>query len=236
MKPRHSGGWGMKNLGAEYENLDYKAYQVIKDMIIDRQLLPGQKIPQEKLALDLGISRTPLINALKFLENEKLIQAIPRRGYFVRLFTQKEMIYIFELREVLEGLTARRACLEITDAQIKKLNNFFNKFRGLKEIADYKKYAKEDRCFHNFIVEIGAKEFLKSILQTYNIIAFSYQLDASEGLVRPPSDTIGEHLAIIKAISDRNPGQAEDLMRLHLRRSLESLKKENRKRGKKPIS
>ena len=93
MKPQHSGGWDMKNLGAEYENLDYKAYQVIKDMIIVRQLLPGQKIPQEKLALDLGISRTPLISALKFLENEKLVQAMPRRGYFVRLFTQKEMIY-----------------------------------------------------------------------------------------------------------------------------------------------
>ena len=223
-----SRGGNMKNLGAEYENLDYKAYQVLKGMIIDRQLLPGQKIPQEKLALDLGISRTPLINALKFLENEKLIQAKPRRGYFVRLFTQKEMIYIFELREVLEGLTTRRACLEITEAQTKKLNKFFIQFKGLKEISDTKAYASEDRSFHNFITEIGAKEFLKSMLQTYNIIAFSYQLDASEGLVRPPSDTIDEHLAIIKAISDRNPGQAEDLMRLHLRRSLESLKKGNR--------
>ena len=85
----------MRNLGAEYENLDYKAYQVIKDMIIDRQFLPGQKIPQEKLATDLGISRTPLVNALKYLEHEKLIKAIPRRGYFVRLFTQQEMISIF---------------------------------------------------------------------------------------------------------------------------------------------
>jgi DNA-binding GntR family transcriptional regulator len=224
----------VKNLGAEYENLDHKAYQVIKDMIIDRQLLPGQKIPQEKLAEELGISRTPLVNALKYLEHEKLIQVLPRRGYFVRLFTQKEMIYIFELREVLEGLAARRACQEITEERIQILNGFFNKFKGLKEINDFKEYAGEDRTFHNFIVEIGAKEFLKSILQTYNIIAFSYQLDASEGLVRPPSETIGEHLAIIKAISDRDPSQAEDLMRLHLRRSLESLKKENRKTEKNP--
>jgi DNA-binding GntR family transcriptional regulator len=70
----------VKNLGAEYENLDHKAYQVIKDMIIDRQLLPGQKIPQEKLAEELGISRTPLVNALKYLEHEKLIQVLPRRA------------------------------------------------------------------------------------------------------------------------------------------------------------
>ena len=224
----------MKNLGAEYENLDHKAYQVIKDMIIDRQLLPGQKIPQEKLAEELGISRTPLVNALKYLEHEKLIQVLPRRGYFVRLFTQKEMIYIFELREVLEGVATRRACQEITEEQIQTVNGFFNKFKGLKKIDDFKAYAREDRAFHGFIVEIGAKEFLKSILQTYNIIAFSYQLNGSEGLARPPSDTIGEHLAIIEAINDRNPGQAEDLMRLHLRRSLESLKKKNSKAEKNP--
>ena len=68
------------NLGAEHENLDQKAYQILKSMIIERQLLPGDKYPQEKLAEDLGISRTPLINALKFLEHEKLVQSIPRRG------------------------------------------------------------------------------------------------------------------------------------------------------------
>lgn len=217
----------MKNLGAEYENLDYKAYHVLKDMIIDRDLLPGQKIPQEKLAADLGISRTPLVNALKFLEHEKLIKAIPRRGYFVRLFTPQEMISIFELREVLEGLAARRACDQISDTGIRKLRSFFSRFRGLGKIEDYKEYAKEDRRFHNFVTKTGAKEFLKSILETYNIIAFSYQLDATEGLVRPPSETIKEHLAIIRAITNRDPEKAESLMRLHLRTSLEVLKQDS---------
>jgi DNA-binding GntR family transcriptional regulator len=214
----------MRNLGAEYENLDYKAYHVLKDMIIDRKLLPGQKIPQEKLAADLGISRTPLVNALKFLEHEKLIKAIPRRGYFVRLFTQQEMISIFELREVLEGLAARRACNEISEAGIKKLKGFFKRFERFAKIEDFKGYAKEDRQFHNFVTETGAKEFLRSILGTYNVIVFSYQLDAEEGLVRPPSETIKEHRAIIRAIAERDPEKAESLMRLHLRRSLEVLK------------
>ena len=71
----------------ETENLDQKAYQIIKDMIENRELLPGQKIQQEKLAAELGISRTPLISALKFLEHEKLVETKPRRGFFVRLFT-----------------------------------------------------------------------------------------------------------------------------------------------------
>ena len=82
----------MVNLGAEHENLDQKAYLILKNMIMSRRLLPGEKIPQEKLAHDLGISRTPLVSALKYLEKEKLVEAIPRRGFYVRLFTKEEMI------------------------------------------------------------------------------------------------------------------------------------------------
>ena len=207
------------NLGAEHENLDQKAYQILKSMIIERQSLPGDKIPQEKFAEDLGISRTPLINALKFLEHEKLVQSIPRRGFFVRLFDKAEMISIFELRELLEGLSARRSCQNITDREIDQLKGFFRQFSGMKDIADIKAYAREDRRFHNLLTGIEAKEFLKSILETYNIISFSYQTVLSEGLVRSPNETIHEHLAIIEAISNRDADSAERLMRRHLSNS-----------------
>jgi DNA-binding GntR family transcriptional regulator len=217
--PRASARRRVVNLGAEHENLDQKAYQILKSMIIERQLLPGDKIPQEKLAEDLGISRTPLINALKFLEHEKLVQSIPRRGFFVRLFDKAEMISIFELRELLEGLSARRACQNITDREIDQLKGFFRQFAGMKNIADIKAYAREDRRFHNLLTGIGAKEFLKSILETYNIISFSYQTVLSEGLVRSPNETIHEHLAIIEAISNRDADSAERLMRRHLSNS-----------------
>ena len=99
----------MKKLGDEHENLDHKVYRQLKAMILDQHLKPGSKIYQEELANDLGISRTPLVNALKRLEQEQLIIAIPRRGFSVRQFSEEEMIRIFELREVLEGLAARRA-------------------------------------------------------------------------------------------------------------------------------
>lgn len=216
----------MKNLGAAHENLDQKAYLIIKNMIIDRKILPGDKIPQEKLAQELGISRTPLVSALKYLEKEKLVAAQPRRGFFVRHFTKLEMISIFELREVLEGLAARRAANQITDAQIKKLQNFFRQFKKSKDITDYRTYARADRGFHNYITEVGAKEFLKSILQTYNIISFSYQVVSSEGLVRPPNQTIHEHLAIIDAISSKDPEAAEELTRRHFQKSIAALKHE----------
>lgn len=216
----------MINLGAEHENLDQKAYSIIKQMITDRKLLPGDKIPQEKLAQDLGISRTPLVSALKYLEKEKLVEAKPRRGFFVRLFTIQEMVSIFELREVLEGLAARRAAANITDSQVGELQRFFHPFKNQGDISDLRSYAREDRRFHSFVTEVGAKEFLKSILQTYNFITASYQYLSTEGLVRPPNETIEEHLAVIKAISERNPEAAEILMRRHLRKTIAHLKED----------
>ena len=216
----------MINLGAEHENLDQKAYSILKNLIIERKLLPGQKIRQEKLAQDLGISRTPLISALKFLEQEKLVESIPRRGFFVRLFSKEEMVSIFELREVLEGLAARRAASKITDSQIIKLNGFFQHFVKQENISNYKGYAREDRRFHNFVIDVGAKEFLKSILQTTNIISFSYQVLHSEGLVRPPNETIQEHRAVIEAIKKRDSQAAENLMRQHFKKSIAYLKQE----------
>lgn len=215
----------MRNIGLEYENLDQKVHSVIRDMIMDRKLLPGEKIPQEKLAKELGVSRTPIVSALKYLEQEKLVESKPRRGFYVRLFSDTEMVYIFEVREVLEGLAARRAAIHAGDAKIEKLKPFFKRFAGPPEIKDVKGYAREDRKFHNYIIEIGAEDILKGILKTYNILSYSYQRLASEGLIRPPEDTVFEHLAIIDAIVKRDAEKAESLTRMHFEKSTALLKR-----------
>lgn len=213
----------MRKIGTHHENLDHKVYRTLKSMISERKFLPGTKIYQDRLAQKLGISRTPLVNALKKLEQEKLITAIPRRGFFIRRFSKKEMVHIFELREVLEGLAARRASVNISENQIQKLKNFF---RGLKisdEPKALKKYAEEDRRFHQFLMDIGGNDLLSSILGTYSIIILSYLGGYQEGLVRSPKETIHEHQAIIEAISKRDPVKAEESARFHLKLSRERL-------------
>ncbi len=216
----------MKNPLIYSENLDQKAYQIIKDMIEHRQLLPGQKIPQEKLAAELGISRTPLINALKFLEQEKLIVTKPRRGFFVRVFTMEEMVSIFEIREVLEGLSARRAAQSITKPQEVQLTKIFQPFLENGDIVDYYAYSKADRKFHNYLTEISTREFLSSILQTYNIVSLAYQFPTREGLIRPPNETIREHIDIVNEICNHDPGAAEQCMRVHLQKTAAKLTKD----------
>ena len=201
-------------------------YERLKELIIERKLMPGEKIYQDKVADELGVSRTPLVNALKMLEREKLISAVPRKGFYVRLFSKQEMVHIFELREVMEGLAARRAAAHITDAQIERLKRFFTGFTEPGDFANFRKYREEDRRFHNFLLDVGGEDILSSILETYNIIIFTYQFLEQEGLVRPPAETIQEHQVIIEAITARDPLKAEELARLHLKKSIEKMKKE----------
>jgi DNA-binding GntR family transcriptional regulator len=216
----------LRKLGSTHENLDHKVYKTLKAMILGQKLSPGAKIHQEKLADDLGVSRTPVVNALKKLEQERLIVAVPRKGFYVRRFSPEEMIRIFELREVLEGLAARRAAVRITDGQLQKLRGFFKGIKVSDQDKDVERYAEEDRRFHNFLIEIGGDEILSGILEMYNLITSSYLVGFRGGLVRPPRETLSEHLAIIGAIRQPDAEKAEQAVRVHLRRSREKLAKE----------
>jgi DNA-binding GntR family transcriptional regulator len=216
----------LKNLGTTHENLDHKIYKTLKAMILGQKLTPGSKIYQEKLAEDLGVSRTPVVNALKKLEQERLITAVPRKGFYIRRFSPEEMVRIFELREVLEGLAARRASQNISEGQARKLQTFFQGLKISDRPEDVENYGEEDRRFHLFLVEIGGDEILSNILQTYNIITSSYLVGFRGGLVRPPRETLSEHRALIEAIARKDAEKAEQAARTHLRRSREKLSKE----------
>ena len=93
-------------------------------------------------------------------------------------------------------LYTRRTAETISDKEIARLRRFFSRFDVDQPVNDISAYSKEDRAFHNYVTDLGSKEFLKSILQSYNIISFSYQFATSEGLVRAPAETLPVHLAI----------------------------------------
>ncbi len=216
----------MKKLGTRHENLDLKVYRELKSMIVDRKLKPGDKILQEKISREFGVSRTPLMCALKKLEQEKLVQAVPRRGFYVRRFTKEEVLEAFELREILEGLAARRAASAITPTQAEKLRTFFHDVDVSDSAHGIRRYAEEDRRFHLCLLELGGFDLLNDILENYNIITVSYRIDLMEGLVRHPRETLPEHSALIEAITSGKPDQAEKLARQHFARSRQRLLRE----------
>ena len=138
----------------EHENLDDKIYARLKQMIADGKLVPGQRILQEKLARDMGVSRTPLVNALKRLAQERLIEWVSRRGIYVKAFSLTEMAQLFEVREGLEPIAARLAAVRISPVEVRQFQRMFDGFSKSPSAAEIRRYLKCDRQFHWRLVEL----------------------------------------------------------------------------------
>ena len=225
----------MEKLGFR-RNLELEVYDIIKSLILDRKYMPGDKIPIDQLKADLGVSRTPIVIALKMLEREMLIKTMPRRGHYVRTFTKREIIDVLELREALEALGARRAARRITESQMKELREFFKEIDVEGDPKALATYAKEDQGFHEFIMEIAGGEVFASVFKAYAIVIFTYHADLPGGFVRHPKETIREHLDLIEAICQGNEDRAEKLMRHHMRlgrqKFIKELEKEEQRKAK----
>ncbi|NIS63034.1 MAG: FCD domain-containing protein [Proteobacteria bacterium] len=190
-------------------------------MILDWELKPGSKILQEHLAQRLSVSRTPLVKALRILESDGLVETAPNRGAFVRKFSKKEMLWMYDIREALEGIAAREAASIATDQQIEELRDIFKDFSPPLENVDIEAYTTADIGFHQKITELCQNQMLFQINTSFNILLRTYQ----EGLTRSPSRTLPEHMAIIDALSSHEEELSENLMREHLRRAKRSFER-----------
>jgi GntR family transcriptional regulator, vanillate catabolism transcriptional regulator len=118
----------------EYQDLSYKAYLQLKELILSGKLKPGEKIPQEHIAQKLGISRMPLHKAFQMLENELLVKSIPRRGIYVKEPNLQEIADAFECREALESVACHRLVESASDEDIDQLENLFTPFRIIRKL------------------------------------------------------------------------------------------------------
>lgn len=212
----------LPSLRIEHENLDDKIYARLKALIAERRMLPGERILQDRLAREMGVSRTPLVNALKRLAQERLVEWVSRRGIYVKRFTKREMARLFEVREVLEGLAARLAAPRIDRDEVDHLEEMFHGLDVTPTPAAVRKYVERDRYFHWRLVEIAGNEQLAHAMDSVNMMFFAYQ----DGLVRPAAETVQEHWTILEALRRKDPAASEAAMRLHIRRSVEQLEKE----------
>ncbi len=204
------------------ESLEEQTYSRLRAAIIERRIMPGQRIPVDRLAQEFGISRTPILNALKRLAQERVVDCVSRRGVFVRRFSKREMARLFEVREALEGMAVRLAAASISSRDIRTLERLFRGFDGPPTPARIRRYIERDRYFHWRLVELAGNEQLMAALDSVNMMFFAYQ----EGLVRSPVETVQEHRAILEALGRRDPDAGEAAMRLHIRRSIERLEQE----------
>lgn len=214
---------GGLSLAVQHENLDEKIYATLRRLILERQLQPGERILVDQLAAEMGVSRTPILNALRRLGQEGVVQVFARRGIYVRRYEKAEMVRLFTVREVLDGLAARLCAAHIRSEEIGEFVRAFRRYAIASATpAAIRRYVELDRAFHGRLMELADNDQLRAAMDSINMRLFVWQ----DGVVRPPAETVPEHLAILDALRRRDADGAEAAMRLHIRRSLEQLQRE----------
>ena len=214
---------GNLSLVVQHENLDEKIYATLRKLILERQFQPGERILVDHLAAEMGVSRTPILNALRRLSQEGVVEVFARRGIYVRRYEKAEMARLFTVREVLDGLAARLATARIRSDEIDEFVRAFRRHEVPSTTpAAIRRYVELDRAFHCRLMELADNDQLRAAMDSINMRLFVWQ----DGVVRPPPETVPEHLAILQSLRRRDPDGAEAAMRLHIRRSLEQLQRE----------
>ena len=207
----------------KYNSLEELVYKRLKKMILNRQLKPGEQIIQDQLAKKMGVSRTHLRRALSQLVNEHLVITVPRGSTYVREFSQEEIVAIYEMREVLEGLTCRKAVFFINKNQLDFFRSLYKKAMESAKKGDWRAYEKADEKFHFFLIEASQIDLLQEMVKSFYVLVSRYV----RGLVRPPEETFPEHMAIIDALEKHNSELAEKLIREHTQKSIQILRKKS---------
>jgi DNA-binding GntR family transcriptional regulator len=200
----------------ERPNLRNQVYDILKKRIILREIEPGKKINEEELAESLGVSRTPIRETLVRLEHEGIVRIIPRRGAFVVSQSNKEVIDLLQVREVLEGLVVRLATENMERDLFDHLRRCLKEISSTDERDDrLLKYTPADVQFHALLLEACNNPLLKSMMETVNSHLQMVRL-RTVALPGRPEQTVREHYEILEAIEQGNPILAEKSMRKHV--------------------
>lgn len=200
----------------EYPNLRERVYEILKRSIIFQEIPPGNKIDEESLAKTLGVSRTPIRECLCKLENEGIVEIIPRRGAFVVKHSKERIVEILLVREVLEGFAARLAVEHMDERTIEEMKSLFKGFSESNIRDRSKDYVQADLEFHARIVKKSKNNLLIDLMNILNDHVQMLRL-RTVALKGRPERSLSEHIRIIEAMERRNSSLAESLMRRHIR-------------------
>lgn len=200
----------------ENPNLRDQTYKILKNMIITREIPPGKKICEETLAQEIGVSRTPIREALCRLEHEGIVKSIARRGSFVTMPSRGNIIEILQIREVLEGLVVRLVIPHLQPADIQNLRDCLEKLRSTPEEARHvMEYTDSEVEFHDLLLKKCPNAMLRQMME---MIHTHLQIIRLRTVILPgrAQKTLDEHLQILEAIVKGDAEAAELLMRRHV--------------------
>lgn len=196
-------------------SLKDKAYDIIKDAILTLKLEPGAALVETDLAQDLGISKTPVRDALQELEREGFVTRILFKGTYVTEVTIKDLEEIFQLRAVLEGFTSFLATGRFEKEEIDRLENYLQAAEAALAQGDLNLCSENGKKLHDAIINKADNQRLTTIIRNLDDHLQRFRL-ISDRIQGRLDTSVKEHHEIVNAIRRRDPAAAELAMRNHL--------------------
>jgi DNA-binding GntR family transcriptional regulator len=198
-----------------HQNISDKAYNVLLEMIIGGQLESGERLIEEQLAENLGVSRTPLRDAINRLAKDGLVSIQPRKGASVQKFSIDDVMEVYDIRIALEGLAAGLAAAKIDLSKLEKLKMLFTS-RNTKDLI------KGDTQLHDLIISscgnkrlINMLNGLKNFIQIFRVSGYTFKDRSMVATM--------EHIKILESLEKRDRKLSEKLMRKHIEKTQKSV-------------
>jgi DNA-binding GntR family transcriptional regulator len=199
------------------ESFKSRAYAALRDAIVSMDVYRSRddiRLDERRLALDFGISRTPVREAMAQLEREGFVRAVPRRGIYVVRKTRREVIEMITAWAALEGMAARLITANASAEEIASLRTMFTKFENGKLHAKLDEYSEVNIEFHQTIIRMSRNGVLISLAG--NLFAHMRMIRRKTIGEQDRADrSIRDHMTIIEALEARATDRAEALVRDH---------------------
>lgn len=205
-----------KNKTRAVENLSARAYNQIKNLILCNEIMPGQKLHHQQLGERLGVSRTPVREALTRLVQEGYVSFLPNRGFTCKEIRMQEAEELYELREALEAFAVEKATATVTDAALRHLREKMNAYGRDVQNRFTRERLVYDQDVHLEIASLTGNEILKNTLShVFERIVLKRRTD---GLYDPARGVAAhqEHLRLLDAMERRDTAAAVAILRGHI--------------------
>lgn len=212
-----------------YKPLRELVLEAIREAIINGTLKPRERLMEIQLAEELGVSRTPIREALRKLELEGFIVMVPRKGAYVADFSFKDIADIFEIRAALEGLAAGLAAERITDDELENMERLLAEKAEAINQQDIERLVDADTKFHDALYKASRNERLDTIISN---LREQIQRFRATSLAYPgrSKQSLDEHRSIVEAIQSRHVQSARQAAQEHIENAensmIESIKKD----------
>lgn len=199
----------------EYLPLRDVVFNTLRQAILKGELAPGERLMEIQLAEKLGVSRTPIREAIRKLELEGLVLMIPRKGAEVARISEKSLRDVLEVRRSLEELAIELACERMTQEELKELEEAQKKFGDAIETGDAMAIAETDEHYHDLVYQGTGNDKLVQILNNLREQMYRYRLEYIKDKDKRQILLL-EHDHILKALQGRNISEAKMAVREHI--------------------